>query len=124
MVLKIKHCIVYYCVSIKKLVFVLCTGSSYPAGAVQVFLVLGELVKGQEGVAVAGGAVADAVAFSEQAPVPDHLRTFCSLLQVLLLFKHLGRQQPLLIRRGEVWVDELDALALKIHNRCQHSEYS
>lgn len=78
-------------------------GCSYLAGAVQVFLLLGELVKGQEGVAVSGGSVADTVAFPEQAPLPDHLSTFCSLLQVLLLFKHLGRHQPLLIRSDKVW---------------------
>lgn len=64
---------------------------SYLAGTIQIFLLLGELVKGQEGVAITGGAVADPVAFSEQAPLPDDLSTFSSLFQVLFLFKHLAR---------------------------------
>lgn len=62
---------------------------SHLAGAVQVFLLLSELVKGQKGVAVASGTVADAIAFSEQASLPYHLSTFCSILQILLLFKQL-----------------------------------
>lgn len=57
-----------------------CDPFSYLAGAVQVFLVLGEFVKGQEGVAVASCAVADPVAFPQQTPLPDHLSTFCSFL--------------------------------------------
>lgn len=64
---------------------------SHLAGTIQVLLLLGELVKRQEGVAVAGGAVADPVAFSEQAPLPDDLSTVCGFLQVFLLFKHLAR---------------------------------
>lgn len=64
---------------------------SYLAETIQIFLLLGEFVKGQEGVAITGGAVADPVAFSEQAPLPDDLSTFGSLLQVLLFIKHLAR---------------------------------
>lgn len=33
--------------------------------------------------------MADAITFSEEASVPDDLGTFRSLLQVLVLFKHL-----------------------------------
>lgn len=66
-------------------------GCCYLAHTVEIFLLLGELVKGQESVAIAGGAVADPVAFPEKTPLPDDLSTFCSLLQVLLVFKHLAR---------------------------------
>lgn len=64
---------------------------SYLADTIQILLVLAELVKGQEGIAIAGSAVADPVAFPEQATLPDDLSTFCSLLQIFLLFKHLAR---------------------------------
>lgn len=52
---------------------------SHLACPVQVLLLLGELVKGQEGVAVPSSTVADAVAFPEQASLPYHLRTFNSV---------------------------------------------
>lgn len=63
------------------------------AGAVQVFLLLGELVERQEGVSVASGSMANTVAFSEQAPLPYHLTTLYSLLQVLFFFKNLPRHR-------------------------------
>lgn len=82
------------------------TQGTYLASAVQVLLVLGELVQRQEGVAVAGGAVADAVAFSQQAPLPDDLRAVCRLLQVLLLFEHLEAHgaKPLVTLWEEEWI--------------------
>lgn len=66
---------------------------SHLAGPVQVLPVLGQLVQGQEGVAVAGGAVAKAVAFPEQAALPDDLGAVSGLLQVLLLLEDLPGDQ-------------------------------
>lgn len=69
---------------------------SYLAGAVQVFLLLGDFVERQEGVSVASRSMANTVAFSEQAPLPYHLAAVYSLLQVLFFFKNLAshRMKP------------------------------
>lgn len=65
------------------------TPQCYLAGAVEVLLLLGELVEGEEGVGVARRAVTDTVTFPQQASLPDHLPTLHSILQVLLILKHL-----------------------------------
>lgn len=64
------------------------------AGPVEVLLVLGEAVEREEGVAVAGGTVADTVAFPQQAPLPDHLATVYRVLQVLVVLEDLGEDKP------------------------------
>lgn len=45
--------------------------------------------------------MADTVAFPEQASLPDDLSTFCSLLQVLVLFENLPEaEEQLALRPG------------------------
>lgn len=66
---------------------------SHLAGPVQVLPVLGQLVQRQESVAIASGAVAETVAFPEQAALPDDLGTVSRLLQVLLLLEDLPGHQ-------------------------------
>lgn len=59
------------------------------AGTIQVLLVLCDVVKREEGVSVAGGAVTDAVTLPQQPSLPDHLSTLHSVSQVLLILKDL-----------------------------------
>lgn len=63
------------------------------ASSVEVLLVLREAVKGEEGVAVARSPVADAVALAQQAPLPNHVAALHGVPQVLLLLKHLRREE-------------------------------
>lgn len=60
------------------------------ASAVEVLPVLGEVVQGQEGVAIAGRAVAEPVALAQQAALPDHVAALHGVLQVLVLPEHLA----------------------------------
>ena len=68
-------------------------GRPYLARPVEVLPVLGEAVKGEEGVAVPGRAVADAVALAQQAALPDHVAALHGVLQVLLLLENLGEEK-------------------------------
>lgn len=63
------------------------------AGPVQVLPVLGQLVQCQKSVAIAGGAVAETIAFPEQAALPDDLSTVSRLLEVLLFLEDLPGDQ-------------------------------
>lgn len=78
---------------------------SHLAGTVQVLLLLGQLVQRQEGVAVAGGAVAEAVTFPEQTALPDDLSAVGRLLQVLLLLEHLPEEQETMTVIWSPWND-------------------
>jgi len=80
------------------------SGAPYLAVAVQVLPLPGEPVQRQEGVAVAGGAVAETVALPEEAALPDDIATVQRLLQVLLLLEHLGRHGG--VKERETWVSQ------------------
>lgn len=67
---------------------------SHLAGPVEVLLVLGEAVEREEGIAVAGGSVADAVALPQQAALPDNLAAVHRVLQVLVVLEDLGDDKP------------------------------
>lgn len=65
-------------------------GQLYLAGSVEILLFLRQVVEGEEGVAIARRAVADAVALAKQTSLPDDLAALHCILQILILLKHLG----------------------------------
>lgn len=64
----------------------------YLASSVEVLLILRDVVKREEGVAVPSGPVADPVALPQQASLPDHVAALHRVLQVLLLLKNLSSE--------------------------------
>lgn len=71
---------------------VLTLQAPYLASSVEVLLILREVVKGQERVAIAGRPVADPVALPEQTSLPDHVTAVHGIFQVFFLLKHLGSE--------------------------------
>lgn len=70
-----------------------CVCVSHLAGSVEIFHVLSEVVKSQEGICIASCTVTQPVTFLQQPPLPNHFSTLQGIAEVLLFAKHLRRQE-------------------------------